>query len=93
MFWLAPNPGMVNMSLEFISVAREVLLNGKAQYSWPPSTKYFTSDPFHIENIIYVFYKTSYLNEEVNCTELFSSVSITWGKFYKTFLSVINGFL
>jgi hypothetical protein len=24
--------------------------------------------PFDIENIIYLFYQTSYLNEEVNCT-------------------------
>ncbi len=26
--------------------------------------------PFYIENVNYLFYKTSYLNEEVNCTEL-----------------------
>jgi hypothetical protein len=48
---------------------REVLLKGKAQYSWPPCTNQFRSTPFYIENIINLFYKTSYLNEEVNCTE------------------------
>ena len=31
---------------------------------------------FKTENIIYLCYKTSYLNEEVNCTEPFPSVSI-----------------
>ncbi len=32
----------------------------------------------YIENIINLFYKTSYLNEEVNCTEPFPLVSIPW---------------
>jgi hypothetical protein len=31
---------------------------------------------FYIENIIFLFTKTSYLNEEVNCTEPAPSVSI-----------------
>jgi hypothetical protein len=48
---------------------REVLLKGKAQYSWPPCTTLFRSAPFYIENII------SYLNE-VNCTEPSPSVSV-----------------
>jgi hypothetical protein len=26
-------------------------------------------DPFHIKNIIHISYKTSYLDEEVNCAE------------------------
>ncbi len=49
--------------------SREVLLKGKDQYSWPPCTNKFRSAPFNIEKIINIFYKTSYLNEEVNCTE------------------------
>jgi len=31
---------------------------------------------FYTENIIFLFYKTSFHNEEVNCTEPFPSVSI-----------------
>ncbi len=48
---------------------REILLKGKAQYDWPPCTNQFRSAPLYIENIINLFYKTSYINEEVNCTE------------------------
>jgi hypothetical protein len=33
---------------------------------------------FYIENIINLFYKTSYLNEEVNSTEPSPLVSIPW---------------
>jgi hypothetical protein len=33
---------------------------------------------FYIENIIFLFFKTSYLYEEVNCTEPSLSVSIPW---------------
>jgi hypothetical protein len=56
----------------------ETLLKGKAQYSWPPCTNLFISAPFYIENSIYIFNKTSYLNEEVNCTEPSPSVSNPW---------------
>ncbi len=58
--------------------AREVLLKGKAQYSWPPCINQFRSAPFYIENIINLFYKTSYLNKEVNCTEPSPLISIPW---------------
>ncbi len=44
-------------------------MRGKTQYSWPPNTSQFSSAPFGIENIIYLFDKTTYLNEEVICTE------------------------
>jgi hypothetical protein len=44
-------------------MTREVLLKGKAKYGWPPCTNQFRSDPFNIENIINLFYKTSYLIE------------------------------
>ncbi len=53
-----------------------ILLKGKARYSSPPCTDWFRSAAFDIENIIYFFYKTSYLNEEVNCTEPYPSVSV-----------------
>ncbi len=43
-----------------------------------PCTNQFRSVPFYIENIIYIFYKTRYTNEEVSCTEPFPSVSIPW---------------
>ncbi len=33
--------------------------------------------PFQLK-MLYFFYKTSYLNEEVNCTEASPSVSIPW---------------
>jgi len=52
-----------------IGVNREVLLWGKAQYSWPPCTYQFRSARFYTKNIILLFYKTSYLNEEVNCNK------------------------
>jgi hypothetical protein len=51
---------------------KEALLKGKAQRSQPPCPNQFRSAHFYIESIIYPFYKTVYLKEEVNCTELFS---------------------
>jgi len=60
------------------SFTREVLLEGKAQYAWPPCTNQFRSAPFNIETIINLFYKQSNLNEEVNCTEPSPLVSIPW---------------
>ncbi len=57
---------------------REVLLKGMAQYGWPACTNQFRSAPFYIEKIINLFYKTSYFNEEVNCTEPPPLVSIPW---------------
>jgi hypothetical protein len=35
-------------------------------------------DLLFFENFIYLFTKTSYLNEEVNCTDPSPSVSIPW---------------
>ncbi len=57
---------------------RETLLKGKAKYSWPPCANLFSSAPFDIENIIYIFNKTSYINEEVDSTDPSPSVSIHW---------------
>jgi hypothetical protein len=61
-----------------VRLSREVLLKGKAQYGWPPCTNQSISAPFYIENIINLFYKTSYFNEEVNSTEPSPLVSIPW---------------
>jgi hypothetical protein len=60
---------MAKLITTLIGLVKETLLKGKAQYSWPPCTNLFRSAPFYIENIIYIFNKTSYLNEEVNCTK------------------------
>jgi len=49
-----------------VGLNREPLLKEKAQYNWPPCTNLFGSAAFDIANIF--FYKTSYPNEEVNCT-------------------------
>ncbi len=57
---------------------REVLLKGKAQYRLPPCTSQVRSASFNIESTIYLFYKTSSTNEEVNCTEPSPLVSIPW---------------
>ncbi len=57
---------------------RELSLKGKAQYSSSPSTNLFRTPAFFIENIIYLFIKTSQLNEEVTGTEPSPSVSIPW---------------
>jgi len=66
-----------------ITYGREPLVKGKAQYSWPLCTNKFRSAALDIENIIYLCYKTSYLNEEVCCTEPTPSVSVN-EKFYDT---------
>ncbi len=66
---------------------REPLLKGKAQYSWAPCTNKFRSGGFHIENIIYLWYKTSYLNEEVNCIEPSPSARVPGHLYY--FLNVV----
>jgi hypothetical protein len=61
---------------------RETLLKGMAQYSLPPCTNLFRSAPFYIENIINIFDKKSYLNEEVNGTGPSPSVNISWGHIF-----------
>ncbi len=43
------------------SLARETLLKGKALYSWHPCTNLFRSEPFYIENIIYILTKQATL--------------------------------
>jgi hypothetical protein len=54
------------------------LTEGKVQYCWPPCTNLFTLAAFSIENFVYLFYKTSQLNEEVNCTIPPLSVRFPW---------------
>jgi hypothetical protein len=51
----------------------EVLLKGKAQYSWPPCTNLFRSAPFYIENIIYRFTKQATLIRRSTVLNLFRS--------------------
>jgi hypothetical protein len=58
--------------------ARKPLVNGKVKYDWPPCINKFRSVAFYSENIIYLWYKTSYLYEEVNCTEPSLSISVPW---------------
>jgi hypothetical protein len=55
---------------------REPLLKGKAQNSFPPATNKLRSADFDHANIIYFFYKASYLNEKVNRAVLCSLFSI-----------------
>ena len=38
----------------------------------------FRSAAFDIKNVDYLYFKTSYLNEEVNCTEPPPSISVPW---------------
>jgi hypothetical protein len=59
--------------------SKEVLLKGKAQYSWLPCTNLLRLAPFYIVKFFHLFYKTSYLNEEVNCIDPSRSVSTPWG--------------
>jgi hypothetical protein len=48
------------------SATMESFLKGKEHYGRPPWTNKFRSASFHTETNF--FYKTIYLNEEVNCT-------------------------
>ncbi len=48
----------------------EVLLKGKAQYSWAPCTNQFISSPFLIENIVYVFTKQATLMRSLTVLNL-----------------------
>jgi hypothetical protein len=52
-------------------------------YGRPPCTNQFIFAHFHVEIIINLCWETSYLNEEVNCTELSPSVSVPWLKLYQ----------
>jgi len=52
--------------------------NGKAQYRWPPRTRHLRSSALDVANTILLYYKTSYLNVEVNGIELSPSVSVPW---------------
>ncbi len=44
-----------------VDQGREPLLKGTAQYSWPLCTNQCRSQPFHIENIVYLFTKQATL--------------------------------
>jgi hypothetical protein len=51
------------------TVGRESLLKGKYQYCWPPCINKLRSSALHFLLKLYLFYRTTYLNEEVKCTE------------------------
>jgi hypothetical protein len=53
------------------------LIEGEGSVHFAGANKYITA-PFCNENIIFTFYKTHYLNEEVNCTEPALLVRIPW---------------
>jgi hypothetical protein len=55
-------------------LSREPLLKGKLTS--------LDQSNFDVENIFYLCYKTSYLNEDVNCTEPSPSDNIPWFEFY-----------
>jgi hypothetical protein len=61
----------------WVTLNREAFLKGKAQYGWAPYTNY-SDKLLLILKILFTFFtkQASYLNEEVNCTEPFPSVSI-----------------
>ncbi len=61
---------MEELTLKQVSHFREPLLKEKDQYSWDPT--------FHTENYVFLFYKTTYLNEEVNRTLPSQPVRIPW---------------
>ncbi len=66
------------MFASHVYLSKESLLKGKTQYGWSPCTNWFRLPAFYVINIFYLCYKTSYLYEEVNCTEPPPSVSIPW---------------
>jgi hypothetical protein len=68
---------MVSVVAQSKSYSRELLLKGMAQYSWPSCTNLFRSATLDIANMLYFSKKkTSYLFEEVNCTETSLLVSV-----------------
>jgi hypothetical protein len=61
-------------------LSRELFLQGKDQYSWPPPcTNEFRSAPF------YFFNERSYLNKEVNCTEPSPLERVPWAEIRANF--------
>ncbi len=56
-----------------ITSVGDVLMKGKAQYSWPPST-----NPFGYCKHYLLFYKASYFKKEVNRIDPSCSVSVPW---------------
>jgi hypothetical protein len=60
------------------SQARETLLKGRLSTVDLLVRTCLNQVHFYIENVIYIFNKTSYFNEEVNRTDPSPSVSIPW---------------
>ncbi len=57
------------MELIMLPFSREALLKRKEKYSWSPCTNLFRSATFHTETIFFLFYKSTYVIEEVNRTD------------------------
>jgi hypothetical protein len=57
---------------------RESLLKGKDQYNLPPCTYQFSLATLYTKVIFYYFYKTRYLNKEVNHFVPYPSVRVHW---------------
>ncbi len=63
---------------------RDSLLKGKDQFDLPSYTNKFRSAALQNETIFFLFFKTTYSNEEVNCTKPFPSVRLPC-MYYETF--------
>ncbi len=61
-----------------IDHSKEPLLKGKAKYGRLPCTNKFGSAAFKLKLHFLLFKKTSYLNEEVSCTDPSPSASLPW---------------
>jgi hypothetical protein len=61
-----------------MGLTREALLKGKDQYDQTPCANEFLSATFQTESFFFLFYKTTYLNEEVNHTDPSPSVRLPW---------------
>jgi hypothetical protein len=51
---------------------------GKSRYNRPPGSNLFKSGAFSNEHILFTFTQQTYLNEEVNRSELSLSVKVPW---------------
>ncbi len=67
------------LPFSFLRCDEESLLNGKAHYSWPPSTNYLGSAVFIVKFYYLPFLiKKIYLNKDLNGTKLSPLVSFPW---------------
>jgi hypothetical protein len=55
-----------------------ILTKGKSSVQFTPLYQLVRLAPISVENIIYLFYKTSYLSEEVNCSKPSPLLRLPW---------------